>query len=310
MNYEINEQKCILDYKCALDYGLMMRYIDVFMRRYDFLGVTSIGCTVMGKSIPMITLGKGKSAALYVGAPRAGEWLTSIVLLRFINEYCELYKNKNRIYNNTLDYLYSEKTVYIVPMLNADGVDYRINGVNDKNILYDRLLRMNEESGTDFSAWEANGRGVELSFNYNFDFGKNKKIESDRGIFGGAPSGYSGTSPESEPEIGALCNFLRFNASVEGVVSLGVGENTVSCSLSEEAKRYSGTAGRLSRMSGYSLESESAGAGGFSEWCMNELSVPVFEIKCGGAPKAFSADVPFKIYADLREPLFRFPFVI
>ena len=299
-----------MDYKCALDYGLMMRYIDVFMRRYDFLGVTSIGCTVMGKSIPMITLGKGKSAVLYVGAHRACEWLTSIVLLRFINEYCELYKNQNRIYNNTLDYLYSEKTLYIVPMLNADGVDYRINGVNDKNILYDRLLRMNEPCGRDFSAWEANGRGVELSLNYNFDFGKNKKNEGERGIFSGAPSGYSGTSPESEPEVGALCNFLRFNASVEGVISLGIGKNTVAYSLADEAKKHIGAASCLSRMSGYSLEGESAGAGGFCEWCMSELSVPVFEIKCGGTPKAFSSDMPFEIYADLREPLFRFPFVI
>ena len=310
MNYEINEQKGILDYRYPLDYGLMMRYIDVFMKRYDFLGVTSIGCTVMGKSIPMITLGKGKSEVLYVGAHRAGEWLTSLVLLRFINEYCELYKNKNRIYNSTLEYLYSEKTLHILPMLNADGVDYRINGVNDKNILYDRLLRMNEASGTDFSDWEANGRGVDLLLNYNCDFAKNKKSESERGIFGGAPLGYSGTSPESEPETGALCSFLRFNASVEGVISLGIGENTVGCSLSEGAKGYSGTAGRLSRMSGYALEAESERGGGLSEWCVQELSLPAFDVKCGGALAELTPGALFKIYADLREVLFRFPFVI
>ncbi len=313
MDYEINEQKGIMDYKKCLDYGLMMKYIDVFMRRYPFLGVTSLGSSVMGKSIPMITLGKGDKSVVYVGAHRADEWLTSIILLRFINEYCELYKQKGRMYNNTLDYTYSEKTIHIVPMLNVDGVDYRINGVTNKNILYDRLLRMNGERGEDFSSWQANGRGVELSLNYNCSFAEYKKTESERGIFCGAASGYSGTSPESEPEVGSLCNFLRFNDSVGSVISLGLGDEQIRYAKGDVMTKKSLSVARsLSRMSGYALASPdvSDATDKLMEWCIRELGVTAFEIKCAEGKKSFSADTMFSIYADMREVLFRLPFLV
>lgn len=254
MEYEINEQKGILDYKRSLDFGLMMKYIEVFSRRYPFLGVTSVGRSVMGKEIPMITLGKGERAVVYVGAPCGNEWLTSIILLRFINEYCELYKQRGRIYNNTLDYVYSEKSIHIVPMLNPDGVDYKING---------------------------------------------------------EPEGYSGTSLVNKPNVGSLCNFLRFNDNVRGLVALRLGKEQISCGEST-AKAALGASRSLERMSGYELlaQSDTVSLDRLVAWCERELNIPSFEIKCGEEKKGFSADVMFRIYADLRELLFRFPFVI
>ena len=251
MEYEINEQKGILDYKRNLDFGLMMKYIDVFATRYPFLEVTSIGRTAMGRSVPAITLGKGKKEVLYVGALRGDEWLTSIILLRFINEYCELYKQRGRIYNNTLEYLYSEKSIRIVPMLNPDGVDFIING---------------------------------------------------------DPEGYSGTTLVNKPDVGSLCNFLRFNDNVEGVISFGLGSQEVRCTEST-AKRSLGAMRSLERMSGYGLVTEGA-RDTLSEWCSYEAGISAFEIKCDGGKKGFGADMIFRIYAELREILFRFPFVI
>ena len=251
MEYEINEQKGILDYKRSLDYGLMMKYIDVFARRYPFLGITSLGQTAMGKSIPIITLGKGKQSVLYVGAQRGVEWLLSIILLRFINEYCELYKQKGRIYNNTLDYTYAEKSIHIVPMLNPDGVDFKLKG---------------------------------------------------------EPVGYSGTSLFEKSDLGSLCNFLRFNDSIGGVLSLGLGEEQIYCS-EETAKKALSAARSLERLCGYELVTGKVGDN-LTEWCSRELGIAAFEIKCAESKKSFMSDTVFRIYADLREALFRFVFVI
>lgn len=312
MEYEINEAKSMMDYKKSLDYALMMRYIEVFSKRYSFIGITNLGRSLMGREIPVITLGKGKPSFLYVGAHGGGEWLTSIILLKFINEYCELYKNKSRIYNTTLDYLYTNKTIYVVPMLNPDGVDYRINGVTEENILYDRLLKMNRQSG-DFSSWQANGRGVELALNYNCDFKERKKIEAENEIFDGSSSGYGGTSPESEPEVGALCNFLRFNDSIKGVMSLYRGDEEIRYSKGELiTKRSLSVARSMSRMSGYALcdSEKSKTVANLLGWCISELDIPSFEVSFAEEKNNFNQDLLFKGYAELREILFAFPLML
>lgn len=251
MEYEINEQKGILDYKRSLDFGLMMKYIDVFLGRYPFLEVMSIGRTGMGKSIPMITLGKGKKEVLYVGGLCGTEWLTSIILLRFINEYCELYKQRGRIYNNTLESIYSEKCIRILPMLNPDGVDFIING---------------------------------------------------------DPEGYSGTTLVNKPDIGSLCNFLRFDGNIHGVISFHLGGEQVSCT-EQTAKKSLSAMRSLERISGYELV-DSGVRDALSEWCSGEAGISAFEIRSTEGKKSFGSDAIFKIYAELRELLFRFPFVI
>ena len=310
MDHEINEQKSILDYKRSLDYDLMMKYIDIFVSRYPFIGITSLCSSIMGRSIPVITLGKGEASVVYIGAHKASEWLTSIILLRFVNEYAELYRAKGRIYNNTLDYLYETRSIHIVPMLNPDGVDYRIRGVDKKNVLYERLVRM--AGGEDFSLWQANARGVELGLNYNSFFEEYKVEEAKNGIYGGSVSGYSGTSPESEPEVGALCNYLRFDKNLKALISLGLGGEEI-CYAKDGliSKRSLAIARGLSRMSGYELANVSLqNDEKLFEWCIKELDIPAFCIKCGDAGRSFSADIMFRIYADMREALFRFSLMI
>ena len=98
----------------------------------------------------MLTLGEGKRAVLYVGAHHAMELITSVLLLRFVNELSEFVKTKSRVYSYDTKYLLSTRTIYVIPMLNPDGVDYQINGVSRDNVLYDRLIKMNGGS-EDFS---------------------------------------------------------------------------------------------------------------------------------------------------------------
>ena len=80
---EIQKNKSILDYKRPLDHSVMMEYINEFSQRYPFMAVSSIGESILGRSRPIITLGEGKKAVLYVGAHHGMEWITSVLLLRF-----------------------------------------------------------------------------------------------------------------------------------------------------------------------------------------------------------------------------------
>lgn len=311
-NYGINENKKVMDYNRALDYELMMKYIDIFVRRYPFVSVTNIGRSLMGRDIPTITLGEGKKGILYVGAHHGMEWITSAILLRFVNEYAELYKNNSRIYNSTMDYLFATRSIYIIPMLNPDGVDYQINGVTRENILYDRLVKMNG-GNTDFSAWQANARGVDLNHNYNCGFAEYKKLEYEMNIIDGAPSKYSGESPESESEVAYLCNYLRFNDNIGAVISLhSQGEEIYYSSMGKSTPRSLPLAKSFSRMSGYKLSvpEGSAAYGGMLDWCIHELNTPAFTFECGKGKNPLPIDSMFKIYTDLREVLFCAPCMI
>lgn len=310
---DINTEKNIIDYKKPLDYKRMMKYINIFSERYPFMSVSSLGESIMGRSIPLITLGNGEKALLYVGAHHGMEWITSIMLMRYINEYCDLMGKKSRIYNYTLNYIFNSRTIYIVPMLNPDGVDYQINGVSEDNILRERLIRMNGGS-TDFSSWQANARGVDLNHNYNSGFDEYKQIERDiLGICDGAPTKFSGTAPHSEPETGALCNFIKFNDNIRMLITLhSQGEEIYYTSAGKTTPRSKSIAGAFSRMTGYTLsEPEGTAAyGGLLDWCINELNLPAFTVECGKGTNPLPLNGYFKIYADLREMLFMAPTMI
>ena len=273
------------------------------------MAVSSIGESIFGKSIPIITLGEGKKAVLYVGAHHGMEWITSVLLLRFINEYCELYSSTRRIYSYDLGYLFSTKTIYIIPMLNPDGVDYQINGVSEDNVIYDRLIKMNSNS-RDFCRWQANARGVDLNHNYNSGFAEYKKIEAEEGISDGAPTRFSGNMPESEPEVASLCNFLRFNDDIKMVLTLHTqGEEIYYSSGECLAPRSQTIADALSRISGYKLSKPEgmAAYGGLTDWFISEIGKPSFTIECGKGENPLPLCDYFKIYTDIREMLFSAP---
>ena len=79
----MNEEPRILNYRTPLDHRELTRVTDLFAGRYPFLSVTSLGTSILGRSIPVLILGQGPRKVLYVGAHHGMEWLTSVLLLRF-----------------------------------------------------------------------------------------------------------------------------------------------------------------------------------------------------------------------------------
>ena len=238
---------------CLLDYDACMLRVDRLEKLYPFIRVGCLGNSILGRAIPLITIGSGERSCLYVATHHAMEWITSLVLLRFVNEFCEDIKHNLRIGSIFPHYIARVYTIYVVPMLNPDGVDYQINGVSEDNILRERLISMNNGS-LDFSCWQSNARGVDLNRNYNSRYAEYKQLENEMGIMGGASVRFSGEMPESEPEVGALCNFLRFNRNIQAVLTLhSQGEEIYYTSGDKTAPRSRAIGERLAKMSGYSL---------------------------------------------------------
>ena len=114
-------------------YMLLTYICEGLLMRYPFLSGGVIGKSVMGKSIPYLSIGQGKDEVFYNASHHANEWITTPLLLKFIEEYSESFANGGSLYGTLAVQLFKKATLYIVPMVNPDGVDL-VNGVlrNDR----------------------------------------------------------------------------------------------------------------------------------------------------------------------------------
>lgn len=221
-------------------YEELQKDIEGFKVYGDIIKTSVIGKSLYSREIPMLRIGQGDKNIAYIGAHHGMESITSAFLIRFTDYLCSKiinggniskndYKNANAYFEKPqngdnaaseeflFEKIYNSYSFYIIPMLNPDGVTIATAGIekstahlspSDKKHYLEQLKYFNRNN-PDFSRWQANGRGVDINHNYAFGFAAYKKIESDLGIYNGAPTRYSGIYPESEPETQAMCHFLR-----------------------------------------------------------------------------------------------------
>lgn len=296
--------------KTELKYGEMIESFQGICEKSPFIRLSYFGKSILGKPLPLITVGdeSAKKSVLYVATHHASENITTSLLLDFISEYAELYEKRRDVFGINLKFLCKMRKIYVVPMLNPDGVSYRLEGIDDKNPLKERIIKANGSS--DFSKWNSNARGVDLNHNYNALFYEYKGIERSQGIIEGA-SKYSGEEPESEPEVSSLCKLIRYNSdTLVGILTLHTqGEEIYYKSNGKSAPRSEFIAKILSQMTGYSLgEAEgTASYGGLTDWFIEEFNKPSFTLECGKGENPLSMSEERAIYAKIRKALFNFP---
>lgn len=293
------------------DYNVLECAIQDLKSRYGFLKFDTVGSSILGRRISMISFGKGKRSIIYIGGHHGMEWITSALLAQFVWDFCEEFTRSDRVFDVSTRLLFETRTIHVIPMLNPDGIDYSIHGVSENNILRERLLRMNGGSD-DFSRWQANARGVDLNHNYACGFQEYKIMESKLNIPCGAPTKYSGECSESEPETRALCNFVRL-AMPELALSFHTqGEEIYYTSGEKTAASSLSIAKTISRLTGYkiSFPSGSAKYGGFTDWFIDEFDKPSFTLECGLGKNPLPYSQFEDIYPRLKRSLFTIPILI
>lgn len=113
-------------------YDILMLNIQSIVNKYSFISIGSIGDSVMDKDLPYIKLGVGAKQLLYVAGTHANEWICCPLLMKFVEEYCISYASGGKIFDRFAKDIFDTATIYIIPMLNPDGIDL-VTGVLDKS---------------------------------------------------------------------------------------------------------------------------------------------------------------------------------
>ncbi|MBP1937782.1 g-D-glutamyl-meso-diaminopimelate peptidase [Paenibacillus sediminis] len=258
-------------------YSNMMRHIERLTATYPFVTAEVIGRSVMGKPIPAIRIGCGPRQVHFNGAVHANEWITSPCLMQFIEDYaCALYRGVCWQHYNVTDW-YNHNTLWIVPMVNPDGVEIVQEGVHPLHPYYHQLLEWNN-GRRQFRRWKANIRGVDL----NDQFPAHWEEERERrGKCSPAPQDYSGPSPLSEPESVALA-WLTDREKFDLALSLHTQGREIYWNYRSFEPSYAEYwALRLARAGGYRAVKLSGSDAGYKDWFIEKYGKPGFTVEAG-----------------------------
>ena len=258
----------------AYTYSDVMADIASFAADYPFLRLFKFGQSVMGKPLYGIRIGTGPKKVLYVSGHHGLEWLTSAMIMSFVRAYADAIKYGKMLCGYNARELAVETTMYIVPMLNPDGIDLVAGNIPESSPYYQKLREMFPD--LDFSTtWQANINGVDLNHNYNAGF--------DPILSGPAPSRYGGPYPESEPESRALAQLTREINPALVIAYHSQGQEIYYDFEGHVPPRGEELAQQFARISGYTatIPTGTAAFGGYKDWFIKEYDRPGFTIEIG-----------------------------
>ncbi|MBQ7364802.1 MAG: gamma-D-glutamyl-meso-diaminopimelate peptidase [Clostridia bacterium] len=269
---------------------------------YAFLQKETLANSYFGTPIEALRFGCGKRLLVFVGCHHGSEYLTSFLLLDFAEELARCIDAGERRYGLDLRAVAECRRLVILPCLNPDGMQLATEGLDPDSIHAERLLRYHRNN-TDFSHWQANGRGVDLNHNYNYRFDAYKALEQKLGITAGETR-YAGEYPESEPETRALARLIRTeHAFLSCVLSFHSQGEVI---YYHDSPLTAQGAAFLARTGGYILDRATglASYGGLTDWLSSE-GIPAYTIEIGKGENPLPTENAPYLYASLREMLFR-----
>ncbi|WP_226036348.1 M14 family metallocarboxypeptidase [Aquibacillus saliphilus] len=281
----------IVNPKKVYSYNQMVHDITKLKKAYPGVIRTDvIGKSVEGRDLHLVKVGTGDKKITINSSHHAREWITTNLVMNQIDEYSRAFVNGAKIDGYNVRDLLSQVTIYYVPMVNPDGVtlnQFGANGFSNKS----QLIRLNNGS-TNFTAWKANSRGVDLNRQYPAGWETIRNVASSPG-----PDSYKGTAPLIEPEVRALYNFTKKHNFKSHVAYHSSGEILYWAynSTGRLREAFREIAEKISDKTGYSLYHPSnPSGGGYTDWIIDTLKKPGFTPEV--SPHVGNRPVPLSNY--------------
>ena len=252
--------------------------------KYPFCRTELLTYTAYGRPIRTLVLGDGPRKVLYTAAHHANEWITAWILLEFAREWAEAISEDGQIFGFSARELARTATVYMVPMVDPDGVDLVVGALNEGPAFHRAEAISRDFPQIPFpSGWKANLLGVDLNLQYPAGWLQAREIKFMQGFDRPAPRDYVGRAPLSQRETRALADYTQAidPALVLAFHSQGRQIYWKYQDIEIPGARELGEV--FSRVSGYTLEDTpyASGFAGYKDWFILYFAKPGYTVEVG-----------------------------
>lgn len=278
--------------------------LDGLKRQYPDIKSRSIGFSVLGEPIRMISLGNQSKKVMFNASHHANEWITTPLAVKFLFDILKSEDSGGEMYGINVSELLERVGLDCIPMVNPDGVDL-VTGQIRAGAIYNDALALNT-AGTPFpDGWKANIRGVDLNLNYPAGWDRARELKFAAGYTVPGPRDYVGPYPLSEPETEAMVRQTR-----EGDYLLTVSLHTQGEVIFWTFEDYMPPRAReiglaMERASGYVLDTpgEFSSYAGYKDWFLQTYERPGYTPECGRGVNPLPIEQFEEIYAHVAPML-------
>ena len=187
------------------------RMILQLVEAYPFCRSEVLTTTAFGRPIRTLVIGNGPRRVLYTAAHHANEWITALILLKFAEDYAAAIASGGKIFDRDARALASQTTLFLVPLVNPDGVDLVTGAIEKDSEQYTRakLLSENYPAIPFPEGWKSNLLGVDLNLQYPAGWLQAREIKFSQGFTLPGPRDYVGAAPLAQLESQALANYTQ-----------------------------------------------------------------------------------------------------
>jgi len=188
------------------------RMILEITQKYPFCRSELLTTTVFQRPIRTLVIGNGPRKVVFTAAHHANEWITALVLLKYAEELAEAIQTGGEIYGRSARQIAEAVTIYMVPMVDPDGVDL-VTGAIDPDSSEYAIARRIARNYPDIpfpEGWKANLLGVDLNLQYPAGWLEARNIKFAQGFTSPAPRDYVGRAPLNQVESRALAGYTEF----------------------------------------------------------------------------------------------------
>lgn len=272
------------------------------VKAYPFLRTELLTETAFGRRIRTLVLGKGKRKVIYSAAHHANEWITTPLLLKFAEEFAERFESGGRIFGVDAKKLSETVTIYLVPMVDPDGVDLVTGAIKEGEGQYEIARRMGAVyPDIPFpEGWKANLLGVDLNLQYPAGWLRAREIKFGQGYRYPGPRDYVGRAPLSQKESRALAGYTEY-INPDLILAYHAQGKEIYWQFDDiEIPGARELGQRLADVSGYTLTepAENSGYAGYKDWFIKVFRKPGYTIEVGEGVNPLPIEQFDEIYRD------------
>ena len=230
------------------------------------------------------------------------EWITTPILMKFIEQYLTAYVNNTTIYGYSARSLFNTVSLYVVPMVNPDGVNLVTGEYKPGSSEYIRAQNISRNyPAIPFpSGWKANIQGIDLNLQFPAGWQQARQIKFAQGFRSPAPRDFVGDGPLVAPEALAVYNFtLSHN------FQLILAYHTQGQEIYWQFQNYAPERARIigeqfANISGYRLADVpfASSFAGYKDWFLQQYQRPGYTIEAGIGQNPLPISQFDEIYAD------------